>query len=285
VIAASSSSVRQRIQSLGRMLRRKEGGRVATVFVLYALKTEDERIYEQADWDRIIGAQRNRFFHWLPDPGQSWPEGLLEVDEPPRMYLPHAEEIDEKLLVPGEPWPARPDGAGFQIDQDGNLRDEEEQLFALEEQLRARVLEVNPGRRMKLTPTGHLIAFRSVEGDGRGWVYIGKPKKKSLKKSKSKGTDKGNKVALRLRQARGVRRIAKSLGKGQEAFALMPDLAKDKKRGHAAETILGWITKMETQHAMKIHKVYWNEENLYWLEIEGESIHYPESIPPLEFTS
>ncbi len=300
VIAASSSSVRQRIQSLGRMLRRKEGGRIATVYVLYALKTEDERIYEQADWDHIIGAQRNRFFHWFPDPGQTWPQGLVEVDEPPRTYLPHAEEIDQKSLVPGEPWPARPDGIGFHIDQDGNLRDEEEQLFALEEDLRARVLEVNPGRRMKLTSTGHLIAFRSVEGEGRGWIYIGKPKKKSLKKSGSKGTgkdnrsgkedsnsqdDNGKKVVLRLRQARGIRRLAQSLGNGQEAFALLSDLAKDPKRGRSAEIILSWVKKIEGNRAMKIHKVYWNEENIYWLEIEGEQISYPEPIPPLEFSS
>jgi superfamily II DNA or RNA helicase len=43
VIVASSSSVRQRIQSLGRMLRRKIGGRTAQVLVLYLRDTHRSR--------------------------------------------------------------------------------------------------------------------------------------------------------------------------------------------------------------------------------------------------
>src|SRR5581483_9522781 len=45
IIVASSGSVRQRIQSLGRMLRRKAGTRTARIIVLYIRDTEDEAIY------------------------------------------------------------------------------------------------------------------------------------------------------------------------------------------------------------------------------------------------
>ena len=65
IIVASSGSVRQRIQSLGRMLRRKTGGRnKPRIMVLYIRDTEDEAIYEKADWETIVGAERNRYFQW-----------------------------------------------------------------------------------------------------------------------------------------------------------------------------------------------------------------------------
>ena len=49
IIAASSGSPRQRIQSLGRLLRKSgKDDSLATVFVLYIKDTEDEAIYQNA---------------------------------------------------------------------------------------------------------------------------------------------------------------------------------------------------------------------------------------------
>ncbi len=273
VIAASSSSVRQRIQSLGRMLRRKEGGKLATVYVLYAMKTEDERIYEQADWDHIVGAERNRFFYWTPKPGETWPQGLEEVEDAPRAYLPRPEDADLETIVPGDPWPARPDGKSFRIDLDGNLRDEEDNLFELEDELRRQIKEINPGRRLKLATTGHLIAFRPNHGSTRGWVYVGKSKKIAKAKQETK-ISVTKKIPLRLRQSRGVRRIAKSLSKGQEVYALQTEHAQDAERGRAAEELLNWIGRMEQSKSSKIYKVFWDGEHKYWLELGGKIIPY-----------
>ena len=48
IIVASSSSVRQRIQTLGRILRKKPGeNRAAVLHVLYMAETTDEMIYEK----------------------------------------------------------------------------------------------------------------------------------------------------------------------------------------------------------------------------------------------
>ncbi len=49
IIACSTSSIRQRIQRLGRILRQLEGKGNATVYTLYATKPEEERLVEEED--------------------------------------------------------------------------------------------------------------------------------------------------------------------------------------------------------------------------------------------
>jgi hypothetical protein len=56
---------RERIQSLGRMLRRKPSEHTARIIVLYIRNTKYEAIYEKADWEDIIGIERNRYFYSL----------------------------------------------------------------------------------------------------------------------------------------------------------------------------------------------------------------------------
>ena len=118
IIAASSSSVRQRIQSLGRMLRRKPGGRSARIVVLYIRDTEDEAIYEKADWETVVGAERNRYFHWRANvEGEPWVNRLEEQSKAPRLYKPPSWEIDIRDLNPGDSYPAQPDGLDLHVDQ------------------------------------------------------------------------------------------------------------------------------------------------------------------------
>src|SRR5205085_4971027 len=56
IIVASSRSVRQRIQSLGRMLRRHRGPngeeKTSCIYVIYARDTVDDAIYGKLDWDK-----------------------------------------------------------------------------------------------------------------------------------------------------------------------------------------------------------------------------------------
>src|SRR5262249_51105782 len=70
IIVASSSSVRQRIQTLGRILRksrdRQGGAKEAVLHVLYMAGTVDELIYEKTDWDDVIGAERNTYYQYDP---------------------------------------------------------------------------------------------------------------------------------------------------------------------------------------------------------------------------
>ncbi|HJT76256.1 MAG TPA: helicase-related protein, partial [Gemmataceae bacterium] len=103
IIVASSASVRQRIQSLGRVLRRHRGRageeKTSCIHVLYAADSAEEQIYGKLDWDQTTGIDRNRFFVWdgegdpVPQPG------------PPKSPLPTETQIDPETLVPGGPYP------------------------------------------------------------------------------------------------------------------------------------------------------------------------------------
>ena len=123
IIAASSSSVRQRIQSLGRMLRRKPGGRTARILVLYVRDSEDESIYQKANWENVIGTERNCYFLWRPSGADArWPAGLVETGSPPRVYRPPSWEVDVVRLSSGDSYPGQTEGREVRVDQDGNLR-------------------------------------------------------------------------------------------------------------------------------------------------------------------
>ena len=86
IIVASSGSVRQRIQSLGRMLRRHRGPsgeeKTSCIHVLYAADSSEESIYAKLDWDETTGVDRNKFYLWDLD------NEPRSQDGPPRTPLP-----------------------------------------------------------------------------------------------------------------------------------------------------------------------------------------------------
>ncbi len=100
IIIAASSSVRQRVQTLGRLLRKsrtKDGvEKHALLHVLYAANTVDEFIYEKADWEQFIGAERNRYFLW-PSVESSSP---TPAEKAPRAPQPNEQSVDDSTLVP-----------------------------------------------------------------------------------------------------------------------------------------------------------------------------------------
>lgn len=98
IVVASSSSVRQRVQTLGRILRKKVGeDRAAILHVLYMAETTDEMIYEKQDWAAVTGAERNRYFAWDPTQEKSEP---MEQDEPPRKVKPTEDKVDWGQMSP-----------------------------------------------------------------------------------------------------------------------------------------------------------------------------------------
>jgi superfamily II DNA or RNA helicase len=121
IIVASSSSVRQRIQSLGRVLRRHRGPggeeKTSVIHVLYARGTVDEAIYARADWNEFTGADRNLYFVWNP-PGKP-----QHVEEPPRKPLPRDIEVDQSELRPGSEYPGQYEGVEYSTDTQNNVRD------------------------------------------------------------------------------------------------------------------------------------------------------------------
>lgn len=282
IIAASSGSVRQRIQSLGRMLRRKPSGRTARIFVLYIRDTEDEAIYEKADWEEIIGIERNRYFYWAtPEAGTSWEKALAEQSKPPRIYRPSSWEIDTGALKNGDPYPGRPDGVSLRVDQAGNLRMEDDSLIPAESSLIKAISERNPYRRANLTPAGHLIVRVDHQGsDAETWIFLDNIQKPEV-------TETIKNIRLKLKRASGRRQIVyENMGKpGNSPWALGPQQSADPEAGKARDRLLAWIESIETSRSTKLSDLYWDGENGYWIEVQGDKIVFPELLPPLEFIS
>lgn len=128
IIVASSSSSRQRIQSIGRVLRKQQetGGeqKHARICVLYIRGTVDEGIYEKEDWGEIIGIDRNLYFTWDP------PSEPALQDGPPRAAVPSEMEINLNDVLPGGVYPGRYEGTEFSCDTQGNVLDTERNMAA-----------------------------------------------------------------------------------------------------------------------------------------------------------
>lgn len=117
IIAASSTSVRQRIQTLGRVLRRPiDGGdKQSEVHVVYCRGTTDESIYRKADWGQLTGVERNEYYLWdVASP-------RLPQHGPPVAPLPTEADIDPAKLVIGQEYPGEYEGAEYTCRSDGNV--------------------------------------------------------------------------------------------------------------------------------------------------------------------
>jgi superfamily II DNA or RNA helicase len=115
VVVASSTSVLQRIQTLGRILRplRHPDGRPFApedyadrpprrLHVLYVKGTADEEIYQRTDWDELLGEDRNRWFVW--DYGA--PEAVVDNSPPlPPMTEDEAWAWVQAQLAAGRSYP------------------------------------------------------------------------------------------------------------------------------------------------------------------------------------
>lgn len=178
IIAASSSSPRQRIQSIGRVLRRHRGSggeeKVSRISVLYIRDTVDEAIYERQDWDKVVGLDRNTYFAWDP------PSEPLQLDAPPRAAIPTEADIDTEALEMGAQWPGRYDGEEFSSDALGNVSSLDGRIANNPQGIPERVLKLK-GRagRFKVTPQRQVVLVSTQSGD-RHWItrfagHLGEP--------------------------------------------------------------------------------------------------------------
>jgi superfamily II DNA or RNA helicase len=280
IIAASSGSVRQRIQSLGRMLRRKSGGRGARIVVLYVRDTEDEAIYEKADWETIVGAERNRYFYWSAGgEGGVWTENLTETLKPPRVYRPSSWEVQTDELRPGEPYPAQSSGIDLKVDQSGNLRTEDGAMVPASPELVAAIVERNRYRRARRTPAGHLIVRTDSGGpDEADWRFLGIVE---LPDEAARSAD----TLLRIKSNAGRRVIAleDEQQRGTVHYALGPGQSATPEGGQTRDQLLEWIRRVETERGVVVREIHWDNDRSYWLEINGERIAYGSDLAPLEF--
>jgi superfamily II DNA or RNA helicase len=173
VIVASSSSVRQRVQTLGRILRRHTSAegeeKHAVMHVIYVRNSVDESIYDREDWGKSTGEERNLYFHILP------PEHPMPQLGPPREPLPSDADVDEENLVRGGPYPGRLEGTEFTTDSQRNVKSLAGTPMQAPQWLWEDVVATKKqAGKFRVTPRRHYVLVRIR--DGEEWVtrYIGR---------------------------------------------------------------------------------------------------------------
>ncbi len=169
VSVASTSSVRQRIQSLGRVLRRQfdPAGptKHAEMHLLYVADTVDEVIYTKQDWSDLTGHGANHYWRW-PMEADRPPE---QADGPPASPRPTEEQEWERI---GHQPPAQPlpwfgiiMGQEYSVDTLGTVTNSFGATIANPQNAAAMVIAVRgrPGGRFRVTPAHRLVL---VWGEG-----------------------------------------------------------------------------------------------------------------------
>ena len=167
ISVASTSSVRQRIQSLGRVLRRADPDKSADMHILYVSGTVDEAIYAKEDWSDLTGTEANHYWHWSIECG----EDPMPQDGPPRTPSPTEEQEWERL---GEKVPCQPveyfglqPAQEYSVDTRGTVSNRSGQIIANPQGVAEMVRAVRgePGGRFYVTPLYRLVLVWSSSGD------------------------------------------------------------------------------------------------------------------------
>jgi superfamily II DNA or RNA helicase len=176
---ASTSAVRQRVQALGRVLRRAvtEAGesKVSTMHLLYVDDTVDDLIYAKADWTDLTGAEANRYWRWKFEAAE--PEA---VPTPPRTPLPTEDQAWDLLgqHVPDEPvpWPGITAGQEYSVKIGGAVHNafgvqivNTQGVDQMVAQIRGR-----EGGRFRVTPQLGLVLVWQPEADEPSFYVVGR---------------------------------------------------------------------------------------------------------------
>jgi len=120
IVRVSSGSIRQRIQTLGRILRTGEDpDKQAELFVLYARDTVDANIFERYDWREEFSQAEVRHLTWETEEdaitGHLRPAAEHEIPDPPASKtIPDPDE-----LAQGDPYSGPSEGFEFSVDAEG----------------------------------------------------------------------------------------------------------------------------------------------------------------------
>jgi superfamily II DNA or RNA helicase len=177
IIMASSSSRVQRVQSLGRILRKAEGKDETNLVIVYVHNTTDERIYQNTNWDALVGEGRVGFRQWSEF-------GELEIEDPGIKFQRKEEEkdveVNEDELVPGGLYPGRYDGGLLSFDSRGKLfvrKENTREYLDIDTNGLWGLFRTNKptGGSFKINKNGHvLIAIKDAEGWRRQFLGYAK---------------------------------------------------------------------------------------------------------------
>jgi superfamily II DNA or RNA helicase len=171
IVVASSSSVRQRVQTLGRVLRRHCGSageeKTSQIHVFYAAGTVEEAIYSKVDWGVLTGVDSNSYHRWTP--GEA-PEAM---PGPPRLPLPTDDEVDPATLKPGDIYPGRYEGTEYSCDTRGNVHSSDDRLAIDTQDLVRRIKDTKGGAgRFRITPQRNYVLVRVEDADGWSTRFV-----------------------------------------------------------------------------------------------------------------
>lgn len=119
IIRVSSGSVRQRIQTLGRILRTGTNpDEQSQLYVLYARDTVDENIFREYNWDDQLGSAEVEHYRW--ETSDSVLDGELVLGDRPDVSSfddPECPESDE--LSPGDSYAGPRQGFKISVNTEG----------------------------------------------------------------------------------------------------------------------------------------------------------------------
>jgi len=251
IIVASSTSVRQRIQTLGRVLRKTQidgKEKKAVVYVLYMDKTTDEYIYEKTDWNKIIGAERNRYFFWDL---QSKPK---ELKGPPRNPPILEEDIEEDILEEGENYPGEYEGVEYSCDSRGNVSDAINRPAINPQGIPEKIFKIRKEYgRFKVTPhKKYVLLLKKISGNWQTYYVT-----KLLDDFNFERVD-GFGETFYFKQKSGRNLITKKHPRG-ELYARIGEKAEDKTKGKDASKIIDKIQKIQGK-GIQINKFFINKD-------------------------
>ena len=124
IVRVSSSSVRQRIQTLGRILRTgKDAAETSQLYVLYARGTVDERIFAEYDWEQQLENAEVKHYIWESGPQSVAGEKRLakadELPDPTRFEGPTIPDPTD--LEFGDEYTGPRRGKRLKVDAEGDL--------------------------------------------------------------------------------------------------------------------------------------------------------------------
>lgn len=304
IIVASSGSVRQRIQSMGRVLRRHRGAdgeeKTSCIHVLYAADSTEENIYGKLNWDETTGIDRNRYFRWDP-PAEPVPQ-----DGPPQTPLPGEMQIDPASLTPGKPYPGEYEGMELSCDNQRNVRNAAGQFASDTAELAEAVMQVKGSAgKFRVTPKRHFVLVRAPAGEEWETVFVTRlPRAPRFAEAKSDKGSKDEAVAwaagatpgapygfgglapmiaeLRFKQKSGG--VISKRVPGGEVFARAGARAADPAMGADAERLITAIKSLQAGGKKigrfdineALHACYREEGQLYFLCALAKGLEFPE---------
>jgi superfamily II DNA or RNA helicase len=172
VSVASTSSVRQRIQALGRVLRKSRdpaaAEKVAEMHVVYVAETVDDLIYGKEDWSDLTGADANVYWRWPVNSSERRHE-----PGPPRTPRPTEEQAWAGLrpvFEAGETpvWPGMVPPQEYSVDTLGTVRNAQDAVIENPQGATEWVQRIRrrAGGRFYVTPVLKLVIVYGEDGRG-----------------------------------------------------------------------------------------------------------------------